>query len=48
MIVSERRAEPVLTQLALQTGHSGPPARPPAMEEHRAGLTGTVPPTGNI
>ena len=30
-----------------QTGLGGPPAPPPVMEEHRPGLTGTVPPAGN-
>ena len=47
MIVSERRPEPVVPQLAHQLGLTGPTALPPVMEEHRPGLTGTVNPTGN-
>ena len=47
MIVSERREEPVVPQLAQQTGVAGPTARVTAIEQHRLGLTGTVNPTGN-
>ena len=37
----------MVTQLARRLGLVGPTALPPAMEEHKPGLTGTVLPTGN-